>query len=96
MSDDVRDRIQSIFNAPRKQKTPKKPKIDKALANGQQNSSSASGGLHHNHASSWQHGSTCPSLLFPRPSPSEQPVVDDAQKQKQDDADKKNCCFFLP
>ncbi|PPD70364.1 hypothetical protein GOBAR_DD32762 [Gossypium barbadense] len=87
--DDVRDHIQSILNTPKKQKTPKKPKMDKTVANGQQNSSSASGGLHPNHGSSGQHGSTCPSLLFPHPSPSEQPATDDAQKQKLDDADKK-------
>ncbi|EOY24462.1 HAT transposon superfamily [Theobroma cacao] len=93
--DDVRDHIQTILNSPKKQKTPKKPKVDKAVANDQQNSSSASGGLHLNHGSSGQHGSTCPSLLFPRPSPSEQPAVDDGQKQKQEDADKKIAVFFF-
>ncbi|KAJ9159951.1 hypothetical protein P3X46_025400 [Hevea brasiliensis] len=92
--DDVRDHIQSILSIPKKRKTPKKQKVDRA-ANGQQNSSSASGGLHPNHGSSGQHGSTCPSLLFPRPSPSAQPVVDDALKQKQDNADKKIALFFL-
>ncbi|XP_042947297.1 uncharacterized protein LOC122280460 isoform X2 [Carya illinoinensis] len=87
---DVRDHIQSILSTPKKQKTPKKTKVDRAAAaNGQQNSSSASGGFHPNHESSGQNGSSCPSLLFPRPSPRGQPAVDDAQKQKQDDADKK-------
>eukprot|EP00261_Vitis_vinifera_P032873 XP_019074116.1 PREDICTED: uncharacterized protein LOC100247282 isoform X3 [Vitis vinifera] len=90
---DVRDQIQSILSTPKKQKTPKKTKVDLA-ANGQQNSSSASGDFHPNHGSSGQHGSTCP-LLFPRPSPSEQPAVDDEQKQKQDDADKKVAVFFF-
>nr|CAD1837007.1 unnamed protein product [Ananas comosus var. bracteatus] len=42
-----------------------------------------------------QHGSTCPSLLLPRPSPSAQPSVDDAQKQKHNDADKKIALFFF-
>ena len=43
---DVRDHIQSILSAPKKPKTPKKQKADQAtVANGQQNSSSASGGL---------------------------------------------------
>ncbi|KAK8626096.1 hypothetical protein V6N13_133748 [Hibiscus sabdariffa] len=93
--DDVRDHIQSVLSTPKKQKTPKKPKMDKTVANGQQNSSSGSGGLHPNQGSSGQHGSTCPSLLFPRPSPSEQPAVDDASKQKQDDADKKIAIFFF-
>ena len=45
---------------------------------------------------SGRNGSTCPSLLFPRPSSSEQPSVDDAQKQKQDDANKRIAVFFLP
>ncbi|XVE65011.1 hypothetical protein DITRI_Ditri07aG0147600 [Diplodiscus trichospermus] len=93
--DDVRDHIRSILNTPKRQKTHKKPKMDKAVANGQQNSSSASGGLHPNHGSSGQHGSTCPYLLHPRPSHSEQLAVDDAQKQKQDDADKKIAVYFF-
>ncbi|KAF5478442.1 hypothetical protein F2P56_005001 [Juglans regia] len=93
---DVRDHIQSILSTPKKQKTPKKTKVDRAAAaNGQQNSSSASGGFHPNHESSEQNGSSCPSLLFPHPSPSGQPAVDDAQKQKQDDADKKVAVFFF-
>ncbi|XXG66400.1 hypothetical protein AAC387_Pa05g3888 [Persea americana] len=91
---DVRDLIQSILSTPKKQKTPKKPKVDRTL-NGPQNSSSASGGLHPHAGSSGQHGSTCPSLLFPHPSPSPQPTMDDAQKQKQDDADKKIALFFF-
>jgi hypothetical protein len=93
---DVRDHIQSILSTPKKQKTPKKTKVDRAAAaNGQQNSSSASGGFQPNHGSSGQNGSTCPSLLFPRHSPSGQPAVDDAQKQKQEDADKKVAVFFF-
>ncbi|KAF9689464.1 hypothetical protein SADUNF_Sadunf01G0094900 [Salix dunnii] len=86
--DDVRDHIRGILSTPKKQKTPKKLKVERA-ANAQQNSSSASGGAHPNHGSSGQHGSTGPSLLFPRPSPSAQPEVDDAQKKRQDDVDKK-------
>ncbi|KAB5573694.1 hypothetical protein DKX38_000888 [Salix brachista] len=92
--DDVRDRIRGILSTPKKQKTPKKLKVDRA-ANAQQNSSSASGGAHPNHGSSGQHGSTGPSLLFPRPSPSAQPEVDDAQKKRQDDVDKKIAVFFF-
>ncbi|XP_057511631.1 uncharacterized protein LOC130793789 [Actinidia eriantha] len=92
--DDVRDQIQILLSTPKKQKTSKKQKLDQA-ANDQQNSSSASGGVHPNHGSSEQHGSTCPSLLFPHPSPIAQPAVDDTQKQKQDDADKKIAVFFF-
>ncbi|KAJ6426756.1 hypothetical protein OIU84_022363 [Salix udensis] len=92
--DDVRDRIRGILSTPKKQKTPKKLKVDRA-ANAQQNSSSVSGGAHPNHGSSGQHGSTGPSLLFPRPSPSAQPEVDDAQKKRQDDVDKKIAVFFF-
>lgn len=90
---DVRDQIQSILNAPKKQKAPKKTKVDQA-AHGQQNSSSASGGFHPNHGSSGQHGSTCP-LLLPCPSLSEQLAVDHEHKQKLDDADKKIAIFFF-
>ncbi|CAL5437127.1 unnamed protein product [Camellia sinensis] len=90
--DNVRDQIQILLSTPKKHKTPKKLKVDRA-ANGQQNSSSASGGAHPNHGSSGQRGSTCPS--FPCPSPSPQPTVDDAQKQKQDNADKKIAVFFF-
>lgn len=93
---DVRDHIKSILNTPKKQKTPKKPKVDQAaVVNGRENSSSASGGFHPNHGSNGQNGSTCPSLLFPYPLPSAHPVLDDAQKQKQDDADKKVAVFFF-
>ncbi|KAG6788450.1 hypothetical protein POTOM_004517 [Populus tomentosa] len=92
--DDVRDHIRVILSTPKKQKTPKKLRVDRA-AIAQQNSSSASGGAHPNHGSSGQHGSTGPSLLFPRPSPSAQPEVDDARKKKQDDADKKIGVFFF-
>ncbi|XP_027360421.1 uncharacterized protein LOC113868754 [Abrus precatorius] len=92
---DVREHIQSILSTPKKPKTPKKQKADQAAANGQQNSSSASGGFHHNHGYSGQNGSACPSLLFPHPSPSAQPLVDDAQKQKHDDADRKLAIFFF-
>ncbi|XP_068651234.1 uncharacterized protein [Aristolochia californica] len=92
---DVRDLIQSILSTPKKLKSSKKPKVIERAQNGPQNSSSASGGFHANPVSSGQHGSTCPSLLFPRPSPSAQPPVDDGQKQKQDDADKKIALFFF-
>ncbi|KAF4404055.1 hypothetical protein G4B88_014511, partial [Cannabis sativa] len=58
-----------------------------AASNGRQHSSSASGGIqpHHDNGSSGHNGSICPS-------PSEQPPVvdvDDAEKRKQGDADKK-------
>lgn len=93
---DVRDHIQSILSTPKKPKTPKRQKADQAaVANGQQYSSSSSGGIHHNHGSSGKNGSSCPSLLFRHPSPSSQPLVDDSQKQKQDDADKKLAIFFF-
>lgn len=92
--DDVRDFIHSILSTPKKQKAPKKPKLDR-VQNGPQNSSSASGGFLANNAeSSGQHGSTCPSLLLPRPSPSTQPALDDIHKQKIDDANKKIALFF--
>ncbi|KAJ6962630.1 hypothetical protein NC652_001322 [Populus alba x Populus x berolinensis] len=92
--DDVRDHIRVILSTPKKQKTPKKLRVDRA-AIAQQNSSSASGGAHPNHGSSGQHGSTGPSLLFPHPLPSAQPEVDDDRKKKQDDADKKIGVFFF-
>ncbi|GLU05641.1 hypothetical protein SLE2022_227300 [Rubroshorea leprosula] len=92
---DVRNHIQSILSTPKKQKTPKKPKLDKVVSNGQQNSSSGSGGFLPNHGSSGQHGSTCPSLLFPRPLPTELQEVDDAQRKRHDDADKKIAVFFF-
>ncbi|XP_014519423.1 uncharacterized protein LOC106776471 [Vigna radiata var. radiata] len=93
---DVRDHIQSILSTPKKPKTPKKHKADQAaISNGQQNSSSASGGLHHSHGYSGQNGIACPSLLFPLPSPCAQPIVDDGKKQKQDDADRKLAIFFF-
>ena len=44
---------------------------------------------------SGRNGSTCPSLLFPRPSLSGQPTVDGDQKQKQDDANKRIAVFFF-
>ncbi|XP_011628201.1 uncharacterized protein LOC18447366 [Amborella trichopoda] len=91
---DVRDLIQSVLNTPRKQKTPKKPKIEQT-PNSPHNSSSASGGFHLNVGSSGQRGSTCPSLLFPHPSPSGQPILDDSQRQKQEEADKKIALFFF-
>ncbi|PON53798.1 Zinc finger, BED-type domain containing protein [Parasponia andersonii] len=94
---DVRDRILSILSTPKKQKANKKQKVDQAAAaaNGREDSSSASGGFHPNHGSSGQNGSICPSLLFPRRSPSAQPVVEDAERQKRDDADKKIAIFFF-
>ncbi|XP_031503572.1 uncharacterized protein LOC116266472 [Nymphaea colorata] len=90
---DVRDFILSILSTPKRQKTTKKQKIE--APNSPHNSSSASGGFHPNVNSSGQHGSTCPSLLFPRPSPSAQPMLDDAQKQRHADADKKIGLFFF-
>lgn len=95
---EVCDHIRSILSAPKKQKTTKKPKVDQAaaVANDRQNSSSASGDFHpNNHGSSSHNESACPSLLFPRPSPNRQPVVEDVQRQKQDDADKKIAVFFF-
>lgn len=95
---DVRDHIKAILSTPKKQKTMKKAKVDKPTANGQQQqSSSASGEFHQtqNPNSSGHHGSTCPSLLFPHSFPSPQPALDDAQKQKQDDADKRVAVFFF-
>jgi len=84
---DVRDHIRSILSTPKKQKTLKKPKVD-WTANGQHHSSSGSENSHANHYSSGQRESTCPPLFLPQTSPS-LPAVDDAQKQKQDYADKK-------
>lgn len=96
--DDVRDLIYSVLNTSKKQKAPKKPKIDWAL-NGPQNSSSSSGGFpanNNNAGPSEQHESTCPSLLLPRPSPTVQPIlVDDTEKQKHEDTDKKVALFFF-
>lgn len=93
---EVRDHIQSILSTPKKQKTPKRQKVERAV-NGQENSSSASAGAAHlNHGSSRQNGSTCPPLLYPFPSsPSPQPSGDDAQKQKEDNADTKVAVFFF-
>ncbi|XP_070048411.1 uncharacterized protein [Nicotiana tomentosiformis] len=90
---EVRDHIRSILNTPKKQKNPKKPKLDQA-ANDQQRSSSASGGLHPLRGFSGENGSPCPSIMFARHSPSSQLAVDDAQKQKQDNADKNIAAFF--
>lgn len=92
----VRDRILSILNTPKKQKAPKRQKVDDAVAaNAQQNSSSASDGCHPNHGCSGQNGSASRPLLFAQPSPSMLPVVDDPQKHKNDHADKKVAVFFF-
>lgn len=92
---DVRNLIQSILSTPKKHKTLKRQKKDQALTS-PQNSSSASGGYHADNAvSNGQHESTCPSMLFPRPSPSVEPTKDDDKKQKFDEADKKIALFFL-
>ncbi|XP_015083445.1 uncharacterized protein LOC107026859 isoform X1 [Solanum pennellii] len=93
---EVRDHIKNILNNPKKQKNPKKAKLDQA-ANGQESSSSsASGGIHPPHDGfSGQNGSPCPpSIMLARRSSSSQPAVDDVQKQKQDNADKKIAEFF--
>ncbi|KAI9111100.1 hypothetical protein K1719_017975 [Acacia pycnantha] len=93
---DVRDHILNILSTPKKQKTRKKQKVDQeAAANDQQNSSSASGGFHPNNVSNGRNNSACPSLLIPHPSAGAQPLRDDPQKQKWDDADKKITVFFL-
>ncbi|KAK4260461.1 hypothetical protein QN277_003567 [Acacia crassicarpa] len=93
---DVRDHILNILSTPKKQKTRKKQKVDQvAAANDQQNSSSASGGFHPNNVSNGRNDSVCPSLLIPHPPAGAQPLRDDPQKQKWDDADKKITVFFL-
>lgn len=95
---DVKNLIYSILNNPKKQKAPRKLKIEKPL-NFLQSSSSASGSFHankNNVGSSGQPESACPSLLLPPASPSVQtPLVDDVQKQKYDVADKKIARFFF-
>ncbi|URE36536.1 transposon protein [Musa troglodytarum] len=93
--DDVRNLIHSILTTPRKQKAPKKLKIDHTANGPQHSSSSASGYNAKNAGSSGQHGSTCPSLLLPLPSPGAQPTANDAQKQKYDNADNKIALFFF-
>lgn len=93
---DVRDHIQAILCTPKKQKAPKKQKVDLAANYPQpQHSSSASGGMHPDHKSSAQNGSSSPSSLFPCPSPSPQLVTDNNHKQKYEDADKKIAAFFF-
>ncbi|KAI0514260.1 hypothetical protein KFK09_010295 [Dendrobium nobile] len=93
--DNVRDLIHSILSTPKKQKTTKKQKIEQAPT-GPPHSSSASGGYHADNAvSSGQHGSTCPSMLLPRPSPSVQPTADDDKKQKFNEADRRIALFFF-
>ncbi|KAL5728128.1 hypothetical protein ACHQM5_001250 [Ranunculus cassubicifolius] len=91
---EVRDLIQNMLSAPKKLKIPKKPKIDLA-ANGTQPCSSASDGDNPNPGSSGQHGSTCQALLYSPPSPTVQHIVDDTEKKKHDDADKKIALFFF-
>ncbi|KAL0329617.1 UNVERIFIED_CONTAM: hypothetical protein Sradi_4948400 [Sesamum radiatum] len=93
---DVRDHIQGILSTHKKQKTWKRQRVEQVV-NGQQNSSSASGGAPPNRVSSEQNGSVCPSLLFPHasPSPQPEPVVYDGQNQKQEHADKKIALFFF-
>ncbi|KAI3828876.1 hypothetical protein L1987_02986 [Smallanthus sonchifolius] len=95
--DDVRDHIRVILSLPKKQKPPKKQNPDHIDAGtGQQNSSSASGGLHLNNHESNGHYicGNYPPLMSPRPSLSPLPVVDDIGRKKQDDADKKVALFF--
>ncbi|KAL0395354.1 UNVERIFIED_CONTAM: hypothetical protein Slati_4501600 [Sesamum latifolium] len=92
----VRDHIQGLLSTHKKQKALKRQRIEQVV-NGQQNSSSASGGAPPNRVSSEQNGSVCPSLLFPHasPSPQPEPVVYDVQNQKQEHADKKIALFFF-
>ncbi|KAK6137687.1 hypothetical protein DH2020_028613 [Rehmannia glutinosa] len=92
----VRDVIQGILSTPRKQKASRRQKVEH-VANGQENSSSASGGAHPNRGSSEQNGSFCPSLWSPHASPSAQPepTVYDIRNEKQDNADKKIALFFF-
>lgn len=90
----VRDHIQSILSTPKKQKAPKKQKIDRG-ANSQQHSSSASGGIRPDNRSSGQDGSSSPPLLYRRLSPSSQPIIDNIQKQKHEYADKRIAAFFF-
>ncbi|KAI3933530.1 hypothetical protein MKW92_033690 [Papaver armeniacum] len=94
--DNVRDAIRQIVRTPKKQKNPKKSRVDDyAINNAPENSSSDSDGFRPNPASSGQNGSTCPPLLFPRPSLSAHPEVEDAEKKKHDYADKKIALFFF-
>lgn len=84
--DDVRDQIQILLSAPKKQKTPKKLKVDDVADNCQQRSSSASGGAQPNNGSEVPQENTSPCL---------EPESDDVQKQKREIADKKIAAFFL-
>ncbi|XP_059308076.1 uncharacterized protein LOC132059457 [Lycium ferocissimum] len=88
---EVRDHIKSILNTPKKQKNPKRAKLDQAAVNGQESSSSASSGTRPHHGFNGENGSPCPSIMFARRSP---PAIDDVQKQKQVNADKKIASFF--
>lgn len=92
----VRDSIHGILSTPKKHKTSKRLKVEQ-MANGHQTSSSASGGALPIGESSDQNGSVSPSMLLQNASPRVQsePTAYDAQKQKQDDADKKIALFFL-
>lgn len=93
---DVRDHILNILNTPKKHKSLKKRKVEPVAAtNGQQTSSSASSGCNPNNVSNGLNDSACPSLLIPHPSAGAQPLMDDHEKQKQDDAGKKIAIFLL-
>lgn len=92
----VRDLIQGILRTSKKQKASIRQNVEQ-VANGQEDSSSASGEAPPNHGSSEQNASVCPPLLVPHASPSVQlePITYTAQNQKQDDADKKIALFFF-
>lgn len=92
---DVRNLIQNILSTPKKQKVLKRQREVDRQQNGPQDSSSDSGGFNPNHISSERNGSTCPSLPIPRPSLTVQAPLDDLQKQKYEDADKKVASFFI-
>ncbi|CAI9093803.1 OLC1v1029383C1 [Oldenlandia corymbosa var. corymbosa] len=92
---DVRDRIKLILSTPKKQKTPKRQKEEDQALNCQQHSSSGSGGVHPNHGSSEENGSTSPSMLVRHHLPSENMPVDEVQHQKRYHADRKIAAFFF-
>nr|XP_043629296.1 uncharacterized protein LOC122600617 [Erigeron canadensis] len=95
--DDVRDHIRVILSSPKKHKAPKKQNPGPIeVGNDHQNSSSFSAGAHPNNPESdGQYNSSYSPLMSPCPHVIPLPVVDDSQRQKQSDADKKVALFFL-